>query len=252
MTDLLFSAEAWVSLATLVALEVVLGIDNLIFITILASRLPIHQRDRARRIGLAGAFVTRMGLLGTIAWLVRLDSPLFTIHNVGFSGKSLILLGGGLFLIYKATREIHHKLENATGTEVPRSSGATLRAVLVQIVLLDLVFSIDSVITAVGMTDVIAIMVAANAVALIVMLVVGKGIASFVERHPSIKVLALAFLLMVGLVLVAEGFGAHIGKGYIYGAMGFSIFVEMINIRSNRKPEPSSERGRSAWPPTTT
>jgi predicted tellurium resistance membrane protein TerC len=144
-----------------------------------------------------------------------------------------------LFLIYKATKEIHHKLEHAAGAEAPKSSATTLGAVLVQIIVLDMVFSIDSVITAVGMTDVIAIMVAANVVALIVMLLIGKGISSFVERHPSIKVLALAFLLMVGLVLVAEGFGAHIGKGYIYGAMGFSIFVEMINIRSNRRPKPA-------------
>jgi predicted tellurium resistance membrane protein TerC len=150
----------------------------------------------------------------------------------------VILLGGGLFLIYKATKEIHHKLDNAADAEAPRSSATTLGAVLVQIILLDMVFSIDSVITAVGMTDIIAIMVAANVVALVVMLLVGKAISKFIERHPSIKVLALAFLLMVGLVLVAEGFGAHIAKGYIYGAMGFSIFVEMINIRSNRKPRP--------------
>ncbi len=238
MLELLSSPEAWISFATLVALEIVLGIDNLIFITILAGRLPVHQRDKARRLGLAGAFVTRMGLLGTIAWIVRLDQPLFTIRGLGFSGKALILLGGGLFLIYKATTEIHHKLELAAGDEVPKSKSATFGAVFFQIILLDLVFSIDSVITAVGMTDIIEIMVAANVVALVVMLLLGKGISTFVDRHPSIKVLALSFLLMVGLVLVAEGFGAHIPKGYIYGAMGFSIFVEMINIRSNRKPRP--------------
>jgi len=238
MLELASSPEVWVSFATLAVLEIVLGIDNLIFISILAGRLPVHQRDRARRLGLAGAFATRMGLLGAIAWIVRLDQPLFHIRGLGFSGKSVILLGGGLFLIYKATREIHHKLDNAADAEAPRSSATTLGAVLVQIVLLDMVFSIDSVITAVGMTDIIAIMVAANVVALVVMLLVGKAISKFIERHPSIKVLALAFLLMVGLVLVAEGFGAHIAKGYIYGAMGFSIFVEMINIRSNRKPAP--------------
>jgi predicted tellurium resistance membrane protein TerC len=236
MLELLSSPEAWISFATLVALEIVLGIDNLIFITILAGRLPVDRRDRARRLGLAGAFVTRMGLLGTIAWIVRLDQPLFSVRGLGFSGKSLILLGGGLFLIYKATKEIHHKLESAGDSGAPKTSASTFGAVLAQIILLDLVFSIDSVITAVGMTDIIAIMVAANFVALIVMLVLGKTISTFVDRHPSIKVLALAFLLMVGLVLVAEGFGAHIGKGYIYGAMGFSIFVELINIRSNRKP----------------
>jgi predicted tellurium resistance membrane protein TerC len=239
MIDLLSSPDAWISFATLAALEIVLGLDNLIFITILAGRLPAERRDRARALGLAGAFVTRLGLLGTIAWIVRLDQPLFTIRGVGFSGKSMILLGGGLFLIYKATKEIHHKLENAPGVEAPRASAASFGAVLLQIILLDMVFSIDSVITAVGMTDVIAIMVAANVVALVVMLVLGKTISAFVDRHPSIKVLALAFLLMVGLVLIAEGFGAHVGKGYIYGAMGFSIFVELINIRSNRKPGPA-------------
>jgi predicted tellurium resistance membrane protein TerC len=238
MLALVSSPEAWISFATLAALEIVLGIDNLIFITILAGRLPHSQRDRARRLGLTGAFVTRIGLLGAMAWIVRLDQPLFSIRGHGFSGKSLILLGGGLFLIYKATREIHHKLESAADPEAPRSSPTTFGAVLVQIVLLDMVFSIDSVITAVGMTESIAIMVVANIMALIVMLLAGKRISTFVDRHPSIKVLALAFLLMIGLVLVAEGFGAHIGKGYIYGAMGFSIFVEMINIRSSRKPKP--------------
>jgi len=236
MLELLQSPETWVSFATLTALEVVLGIDNLIFIAILAGRLPEAQRDRARRVGLAGAFVTRMALLGTIAWIVQLVHPLFEIGGVSFSGKSLILLGGGLFLIYKATKEIHHKLE-AADDKPTAAKVATFGSVIAQIVLLDMVFSLDSVITAVGMTDVIAVMVAANIVALLVMLAVGKGISAFVERHPSVKVLALSFLLMVGLVLVAEGFGAHIGKGYIYGAMGFSVFVEMINIRSNRKPK---------------
>jgi len=236
MLELLQSPETWISFATLVALEIVLGIDNLIFIAILAGRLPENQRDKARRAGLAGAFVTRMALLGTIAWIVQLVHPLFEIGGIGFSGKSLILLGGGLFLIYKATKEIHHKLE-AAGEKPAESKAATFGGVLAQIILLDMVFSLDSVITAVGMTDLIVVMVAANIVALLVMLGVGKGISAFVDRHPSVKVLALAFLLMVGFVLVAEGFGAHIGKGYIYGAMGFSVFVELINLRANRKPK---------------
>ena len=234
--ELLFSPEVWISLATLTALEVVLGVDNLIFIAILAGRLPASERDRARRLGLAGAFVSRMGLLGTISWIVRLDRPLFTLGSVGFSGKALILLGGGLFLLYKATKEIHHKLESAD--DAPGTSAkaaATFAAVIAQIMLLDMVFSIDSVITAVGMTEYVSVMVAANVIALVVMLAAGKAINGFVERHPSVKVLALAFLLMIGFVLVAEGFGAHIPKGYIYGAMGFSVFVELLNIRTTRR-----------------
>ncbi len=174
-----------------------------------------------------------MGLLATISWIVRLDRPLFEIAGKGFSGKALILLLSGVFLLYKATKEIHHKLEVA-GADSPARAPATFGAVIVQIVLLEMVFSIDSVITAVGMTDYISVMVAANVIALIVMIVVGKGIGAFVEGHPSVKVLALSFLLMIGLVLVAEGFGAHIPKGYVYAAMGFSVFVELVNIRTTR------------------
>ena len=236
MIDLLSSPEVWLSFATLAALEIVLGVDNIIFIAILSGRLPPHQREKARKVGLLGAFVSRMGLLATISWIVRLNTPLFTLFGHGFTGKDLILLAGGLFLIYKATKEIHHKLE----AEADEASGlggkaVTFGSVIAQIVLLDMVFSIDSVITAVGMTEFVSVMVGANIVALLVMLLVGKAISAFVERHPSVKVLALSFLLMIGLVLLAEGFGAHIGKGYIYAAMGFSVFVELINIRSTRK-----------------
>ncbi|MCX5744823.1 MAG: TerC family protein [Proteobacteria bacterium] len=239
MLELLSSPEAWLSLATLTALEIVLGVDNIIFIAILSGRLPVAQRERARKVGLAGAFVSRLGLLATISWIVKLDRPLFAIGGQGFSGKALILLGGGLFLLYKATKEIHHKLEAADeGASTGKAIGATFAAVIAQIVLLDMVFSIDSVITAVGMTDQISVMVAANVVALVVMLALGKAISAFVERHPSVKVLALSFLLMIGLVLVAEGFGAHIAKGYIYGAMGFSVFVELLNLRTTRKTHP--------------
>jgi predicted tellurium resistance membrane protein TerC len=236
MIDLLSSPEVWLSLATLAALEIVLGVDNIIFIAILSGRLPASQRDRARKVGLAGAFVSRLGLLATISWIVRLDEPLFEVGGRGFSGKALILLAGGLFLLYKATKEIHHKLEAADedANGLPQAA-ATFGAVILQIMVLDMVFSIDSVITAVGMTDYVSVMVAANVIALIVMLLLGKAISAFVERHPSVKVLALSFLLMIGLVLVAEGFGAHIPKGYIYGAMGFSVFVELINIRTTRR-----------------
>lgn len=236
MIDMLSSPEVWLSLATLAALEVVLGVDNIIFIAILSGRLPPHQRERARKLGLAGAFVSRLGLLGALSWIVKLDKPLFEIVGKPFSGKALILFAGGLFLLYKATKEIHHKLEAASGEVGPiREAAATFGGVIFQIVLLDMVFSIDSVITAVGMTPHIWIMVVANVIALAVMLALGRQISEFVERHPSIKVLALSFLLMIGLVLVSEAFGVHVPKGYIYGAMGFSVFVEMINIRTTRK-----------------
>jgi predicted tellurium resistance membrane protein TerC len=237
MLEMLSSPEVWLSFATLAALEVVLGVDNIIFIAILAGRLPAHQRERARRVGLAGAFVSRLGLLATISWIVRLDQPLFHVAGEGFSGKELILLAGGVFLLYKATKEIHHKLEAANDEVggVAVSAAVTFGGVIFQIVLLDMVFSIDSVITAVGMTSHVWIMVAANVVALIVMLLVGRGISEFVERHPSVKVLALSFLLMIGLVLISESFGVHVPKGYIYGAMGFSVFVELVNIRTTRK-----------------
>lgn len=237
MIEMLSSPEVWLSFATLAALEVVLGVDNIIFIAILSGRLPVEQRERARKLGLAGAFVSRLGLLAMLSLIVKLDKPLFTVAGEGFSGKELILLIGGLFLIYKATKEIHHKLEAANESEgmTAGKAAVTFGGVIFQIVLLDMVFSIDSVITAVGMTPYIWIMVAANVVALIVMLAVGRGISEFVERHPSVKVLALSFLLMIGLVLVSEGFGVHVPKGYIYGAMGFSVFVEMINIRTTRK-----------------
>ena len=235
MIELLSSPEVWMSFATLALLEIVLGVDNIIFIAILSGRLPQHQRERARKMGLAGAFISRMGLLATISWIVKLDKPLFELFGTSFTGKALILLAGGLFLLFKATKEIHHKLEASDEDGMVAKAATTFGSVILQIVILDMVFSIDSVITAVGMTDYVSVMVAANVVALIVMLALGKRISEFVERHPSVKVLALSFLLMIGLVLVAEGFGAHIGKGYIYGAMGFSVFVELINIRTTRK-----------------
>lgn len=235
MLELLTSADAWLSLATLAALEVVLGVDNLIFIAILAERLPENQRDKARKLGLGGAFATRMVLLSMISWIVHLTTPLFTVFDRAFTGKALILLGGGVFLLFKATKEIHHKLEAESESDKPKSKAATFGGVIAQIMLLDMVFSLDSVITAVGMTDYIEVMVAANVIALAAMLAVGGRLNAFVSKHPSVKVLALSFLMMIGLVLVAEGMGFHIPKGYVYVPMAFSVFVELINIRTNRK-----------------
>jgi predicted tellurium resistance membrane protein TerC len=221
----------WIGLLTLTALEIVLGIDNVIFISILAGRLPPAEQPRARRLGLAGAFVTRVLLLLSIAWIVRLTKPLFSVLEHPFSGRDLILLIGGLFLIGKATFEIHGKLE---GEEHARAGGkgrASLMTVVTQIMIIDIVFSLDSVITAVGMVDSVAIMIAANAVALIIMLVSAGPIARFVDLHPTIKILALSFLVLIGTNLVAEGLGTHIPKGYTYVAMAFSLGVEMLNLR---------------------
>ncbi len=229
------------SLLTISALEIVLGIDNIIFISILAARLPESQREKARRVGLIGAFVSRMIFLSLASYIVTLTNPLFTVFGTEMSGKALILLVGGLFLLYKATAEIHNKLEGEEGRTHGASIKATtasLRAVLIQIIVLDLVFSIDSVITAVGMTDVLWVMVAANMIALLVMLAASRGIFVFVQRHPTVKVLALSFLLMIGLVLVAEAFAVHIPKGYVYFAMGFSVGVEMLNIWIKKRGTP--------------
>jgi len=234
------SPDLWISLFTLSALEIVLGVDNIIFISILAGRLPVEQRSRARRLGLVGAFVSRLVLLGAIAWIVRLNTPLFELFGLPLSGKSLILLGGGLFLLYKATKEIHHKLEGEdVGADASgERASATFASVIFQIILLDVVFSVDSVITAVGLTPHIPVMVAANIIALVVMLLSVHSIGAFVERHPTVKVLALSFLMMIGMVLIAEGLNFHIPKGYVYFAMGFSIVVEAINIRVARKSRP--------------
>jgi len=228
--------EITLSFLTLSALEIVLGLDNIIFISILSGRLPESQRAKARKLGLAGAFATRLLLLSLISFIVRLTQPLFTLASVEFTGKSLVLLAGGIFLIYKATKEIHHKLEDDPHeSEGSKSAKNQFGAVIFQIMLLDMVFSLDSVITAVGMAQDLRVMVAANVLALIVMLAAGGVINSFVERHPTVKVLALSFLLMIGLVLVADGLSFHIPKGYVYFSMGFSIFVEFINIKASKK-----------------
>ena len=228
--DAIFPADNLVALLTLTALEVVLGVDNVIFISILAGKLPPADQDRARRVGLLAAMVMRILLLFSLAWIVRLTEPLITILGRGISGRDLILLGGGLFLIAKATMEIHEKLEGVEGERSARVA-PSFGAVIVQILVLDIVFSLDSVITAVGMADSIAVMVIAVVLAVGIMMLSAAGVSGFVQRHPTVKVLALSFLMLIGLSLVGEGMGHHIPKGYIYFAMGFSVFVEMINLR---------------------
>ena len=233
--DWITDPNAWIGLLTLTALEIVLGIDNIIFISILSSRLPKAQQPRARRLGLMGAFVSRLLLLLSIAWIVRLTAPLFTLVGVEFSGRALILLVGGLFLIGKATFEIHGKLEGGDHHADGSAAAASLASVVVQIMLIDIIFSLDSVITAVGMVDQVSIMIAANVVALGIMLAAATPISDFVDRHPTIKMLALAFLVLIGTNLIAEGLGHHIPKGYTYFAMFFSFAVEMLNLRLRAK-----------------
>ncbi len=225
---------AWSALAALLTLEIVLGVDNVVFISILASKLPPEEQDRARKIGLLGAGGMRIVLLLGVGWVITLKKELFTIGSVGFSGKELILLAGGLFLIYKATKEIHHKLEGEEGTTSTKTA-PTVAAVIGQVLILDLVFSIDSVITAVGMTTYVPVMVIAILISVVIMLVASKAIYTFVNAHPSVKILALAFLLLIGVTLLAEGFGEKIPKGYIYVSMTFSVFVEAINLRVRSK-----------------
>jgi predicted tellurium resistance membrane protein TerC len=234
----LTSPETWIALLTLTVLEIVLGIDNIIFISILAGKLPAGQQRRARRVGLALAMLMRIALLMSLAWIIRLTQPLFTILGQEISGRDLILIGGGLFLIAKSTHEIHEKLEGEEHGGEKRVAH-TFAGVITQIMLLDIVFSLDSVITAVGMVDQVSIMVGANIVALGIMLAASGGIATFVDRHPTIKMLALSFLVVIGINLVAEGSGFHIPKGYTYFAMFFSIMVELLNIKM---------RARSAKP----
>jgi predicted tellurium resistance membrane protein TerC len=230
--------NAWIGLLTLTALEIVLGIDNIIFISILSSKLPAREQPRARRLGLIGAFLTRVLLLLSIAWIVKLTTPLFTVFSLPISGRSLILIVGGLFLIAKATYEIHGKLEGEDDEGGAKRVGPSLFAVVAQIMVVDIVFSLDSVITAVGMVDQVSIMIGANVAALCVMLVAATPISSFVDKHPTIKMLALSFLVLIGTNLVAEGLGQHISKGYTYFAMGFSVLVEMLNIRLRNKTAP--------------
>jgi predicted tellurium resistance membrane protein TerC len=228
---------AWSALAALLTLEIVLGVDNVVFISILASKLPAEDQDKARKIGLLAAGGLRIMLLLAVGWIITLKKELFSIGSIGFSGKELILIAGGLFLIYKATKEIHHKLEGEEGATSARTA-PTIAAVIGQILILDLVFSIDSVITAVGMTTYVPVMVIAVITAVVIMLIASKAIYTFVNAHPSVKILALAFLLLIGVTLLAEGFGEKIPKGYIYVSMTFSVFVEVLNLRVRSKKKP--------------
>lgn len=239
----LFSADNLVALLTLTVLEIVLGVDNIIFISILAGKLPIDQQQRARQTGLALALITRILLLLSLSWIISLEADLFSVFGFGFSGRDLILLGGGLFLIAKATYEIHERLEGEESHSAPKGA-VSFTSVIIQILLLDIVFSLDSVITAVGMADEVSIMIAAVIIAVGVMLLAAGAISDFVNRHPTVKMLALAFLLLIGVNLVAEGFGQHIPKGYIYFAMAFSVFVELLNLRARRASKPVELRRR--------
>lgn len=229
--------QAWIALLTLTVLEIVLGIDNVIFISILAGKLPAGQQKKARNIGLTAAMGMRILLLLSLAWIIKLTAPLFTVFGAEISGRDLILLAGGLFLMAKATHEIHDKLEGPQGEKVAKVV-PSMASVITQIMLLDIVFSLDSVITAVGMAKHLAVMIIAVVISVGIMLVSAGAIAGFVERHPTVKVLALSFLLLIGMALVAEGLDFHIPKGYIYFAMGFSVFVEVLNIRLKRVTKP--------------
>lgn len=231
----LANPEIWIALATLTALELVLGIDNIIFISILAGKLPPEQRDKARQLGIAAAALTRFGLLFAITWIVGLTAPLFTLFDHAFSWRDLILVGGGLFLIGKATHEIHQKLEGASEDVSGSAVRATFTSVVMQIMVLDIVFSLDSVITAVGMAKHVPVMIAAMVIAVIVMMIFAGPVGDFIENHPSVRILALAFLVLIGVMLIAEGTGSHVSKGYVYSSMGFSLFVQILNLRMDAR-----------------
>ena len=230
--EALANPEVWIALLTLTSLEIVLGIDNIVFISILAAKLPADQQDRARKVGLGLAMLMRILLLLSLSWVIGLTEPLFDILDKGFSGRDLILLGGGLFLLAKSTLEIHEKLEgDAAHGDGTRGGTASFQSVIMQILLLDVVFSLDSVITAAGMAEDLWVMIVAVVIAVGVMLVSASAISDFVNEHPTVKMLALSFLLLIGVSLVAEGWGLHIPKGYIYFAMGFSVMLEILNLR---------------------
>lgn len=242
ITALLADPAAWAALITLIVMEVVLGIDNLIFISILSNKLPPEHRSRVRRIGISLALIMRLGLLSMIAWIVSLTAPVFTVMNNAFSWKDMILIAGGLFLLWKATKEIHHSVDPSKSDDMLEKDKAevvisNVGSAIFQIILLDLVFSIDSILTAVGMTDHLPIMVVAVLVAVTVMLLAADPLANFINDNPTVVMLALGFLLMIGMVLIAEGFGAHVPKGYIYAAMAFSAGVEVLNMWSRKASE---------------
>ena len=234
MIELLSDPQAWIAFLTLTALELVLGIDNVIFISILVDKLPKERRDLARRIGLFLAMFMRIGLLFALSWIVGMTEPLFSLFREEISGRDLILIGGGLFLLWKSTKEIHQLLEGEIG-EASAAVRATLFAVIVQITIIDVVFSLDSIITAVGMVDQVEVMVAAVIVSVLLMMAFAGGIGRVVSAHPTIKMLALAFLVVIGVVLIADGFDHHVPKGYVYFAMAFSVVVELLNIRMRKR-----------------
>ena len=241
--------EAWIALATLTSLELVLGIDNIVFISILSGRLRGAERQRARLLGLAAAMLMRILLLFSLAWIIRLTEPLFSLFSHPFSGRDLILLIGGLFLLAKSTFEIHHKLEGHDQTRTTKAA-PSFASVILQIMVLDMVFSLDSVITAVGMVSEVSIMITAVVLSVAFMMWFATPISDFVERHPTVKMLALSFLLLIGMTLVADGLGHHVPKGYVYFAMGFSVFVEMLNLRLRReKGEPVQLHEAYVWDP---
>src|SRR5690606_27348732 len=247
--ELLADPTAWLALVTLIAMEVVLGIDNLIFISILTNKLPEAQRSKGRRIGIGLALILRLALLGTVAWIVQLTEPVFEIFGKGFSWKDMILIAGGLFLLWKATKEIHHTVDPDPDGDVfdaKKAGELTFSAAIVQILMLDLVFSVDSIITAVGMTPHIPIMVIAVIVAVTVMLIAADPLAAFINRHPTVVMLALGFLIMIGMTLLAEGFGVHVPKGYVYAAMIFSVLVEGLNMAARRAKVAKRKRRRTA------
>jgi predicted tellurium resistance membrane protein TerC len=237
MFEWIASPEAWVALTTLIALEIVLGIDNIIFISILVGRLPPKDRDLARRLGLAFAMLTRLALLFSLSWIIGLTDPWFTILGEEISGRDIVLIGGGLFLLFKSTKEVHASLEGEEGG-VENRVADSLISTIIQIGILDIVFSLDSVITAVGLVDHLSIMVIAIIVAVIVMMFSARPIGVFIDKHPTLKMLALSFLMMIGLTLIVEGFDVHIPKGYIYFAMAFSVFVEVMNIQLRKRLHP--------------
>jgi predicted tellurium resistance membrane protein TerC len=239
MMELLTDPQAWIALVTLIALELVLGIDNIVFISIMVDKLPKAQQERARKIGLAMAMFMRIALLLVLSWIIGLTEPFFTVLGQEISGRDLILIGGGLFLLWKTTGEIHQSMTGDAGHDAPAAVPLSFSAVIVQIMLIDLVFSLDSIITAVGMVDELAIMIAAVVASVGLMMVFAAAIGRFVSDHPTIKMLALSFLVVVGVVLIAEGFDQHVPKGYIYFAMAFSVAVEMLNIRMRRRSQAS-------------
>ena len=245
MFEWIADPQAWITLATLSLLEIVLGIDNIIFLTILVNKVAPEKRQAARVFGLGLAMVSRIALLLSITWVMRLTEPLVTLAGIAITGRDLILIGGGLFLLWKSATEIFDTVEGESAhvqvTNAASAAGASFFAIIVQIAIIDIVFSLDSVITAVGLADDVSIMVIAIVLSVIVMMVAAKPIGEFVDHHPSIKVLALAFLVLVGTMLIAEGFGQHMPKGYIYGAMAFSVMVEMLNIRMRKRRTPKSE-----------